>query len=221
MTMTFDLRTKAIGAGAVVLVSIITGNLLWSAHLRRVQEAGAQRDAYWQGRIAELANQRDAANQRTEQARAVALQKDKELAARKAEQAKHPIPPPPGPPPSDLAPALAARGILTPLPQIEATTVWTWSEEALRVPLLEAHAAAADATVLAAEGLVAAVRVENAGVRESLATADKQTAAQAERAKALQDIAQAAQKEAADQRRKKWLYAVGGLALGAWVRGQR
>ena len=219
--MTFDLRTKAIAAGAVIIVAIIGSNLLWSAHLKRVQEAGAQRDAYWQGRIVELANQRDAANMRTEQARAVALQKDKELVGAKAALARSPIPGPPKPPPSDLAPALASRGVATPLPQIEATTVWTWSEEAIRVPMLEAHAAAADATVLAAEGLVTAIRVENAGVRESLATADKQTAAQAERAKALQDIAAAAQKEAADQRRKKWIYAVGGLALGAWVRGQR
>jgi hypothetical protein len=139
-----------------------------------------------------------------------------------AKLAASPRPADPAPVPTtdaDLTAGLAAKGILTPLPRIEAVTVWTWSEEAMRVPALETRLSAAESVVADDATAIGALKGE-AEAWQTAADKWRQTAgAQESRGNALDgQIKSMVRQERAE--RIKWWAKVGGGVLAGYLAGR-
>lgn len=133
--------------------------------------------------------------------------------------AKAPRPPAPKPPPADLNPALAARGVLTPLPRIEGELVWNWSEEALRVPALTTRLDAAEALVTGQGKEIATLRGEADALDAARTKWKAAHDAQEDRAKALEGQIGAITREQRSREVRWWIKLGAGVA-GAYVLGR-
>lgn len=212
--------------GAAIIVLLTTAQFLvagWygSRQARKASEA-AQAAAEAEGRAKILKEEANAADGR---ARLASAQRDavaQEVARLRKKLAETPLPEPAKPAPAgdaELSSGLQARGILTPLPRIEAVTVWNWSEEALRVPQLERRGEALEALVKGQDMDITALKGEKQALEEARDRWREANGAQADRSAALERQVVALQKEA-KAREVKWWIKIGVGALVSYGVGR-
>lgn len=205
--------------GALVLMVLGVSSCVAAKAHREAQDART-RAAAAESKAKVLAGEAQAADGKARlaaaQREAVAL----EVARLRRKLAETPLPDPPKPAPAEdaaLAEALGLRGVMTPLPRIEAVTVWVWSEEALRVPQLTLRLDAAEDMVKAQDHEIGALK----GEAEAQSTArDRWKAAhdaQADRGAALDSQVKAMAKEAKAKEVKWWTKMGAGVAASYLV----
>lgn len=217
-------RRLYLGVAGALVVVILTGfGANWYAgRQRKNADQAARAAAEATGRAKILAEEAQAADGR---ARLASAQRDavaQEVARLRKKLAETPLPEPAKPAPAgdaELTAGLQARGVLTPLPRIEAVQVWNWSEEALRVPQLTLRLDAAEAVIKGQDMDITSLK----GLAEAEAAAKEKWrsahVAQSDRGDALDRQVKALQKEA-KAREVKWWIKLGAGVAASYVVGR-
>lgn len=209
--------------GIVGVLVLALGLACWYGareHGKRDEYAAQAAEALGRAKALEVQAKNADAVALAEHVKAIAALAARDKALAKLAASPRPADPAPVPPTeAELTAGLAAKGILTPLPHIEAATVWTWSEEAIRVPALETRLAAAEAVIATDTGAISSLKGE-AEAWQTAADKWRQTAgAQEARGNALDgQIKSMARQERAE--RLKWWAKVGGGVLVGYLAGR-
>lgn len=219
--MKIQSKQIAIGIGALALIVLGVSSCV-AAKARREAQDAATRAAAAESRAKVLAEEAQAADGKARLAAAQREAVSLEVARLRRKLAETPLPEPAKPAPVEdaaLAHELGLRGVLTPLPRLEAVTVWAWSEDSLRVPQIMSRLDAAEAVVKGQDQEIGALKGETQAL-ESARDRWKGTAgAQGERATALDSQVKALQKEA-KAREVKWWIKLGAGVAASYVVGR-